>query len=42
MEAEMKQHEEMEARMEEMIQQRVAVERQNMEEEQRVTIEHMI
>ena len=42
MEAKTKQREEMEARMEEMIQQRVAVERQNMEEEQRVTIEHMI
>ena len=38
MEAETKQREE----MEEMIQQRVAVERQNMEEEQRLTMEHMI
>ena len=38
----MKQWEEMEVRMEEMIQQRVAAERQNMEEEQRLTIEHMI
>ena len=34
METETKQREEMEARMEEMIQQRVAVEQQNMEEEQ--------
>ena len=41
-EAETKQREEMEARMEEMIQQRVAAERQNMEEEQRLTMEHMI
>ena len=42
MEAEMKQCEEIEARMEEMIQQRMAIERQNMEEEQRLTMEHMI
>ena len=38
----MKQREEMEVRMEEMIQKRVAAERQNMEEEQRLTMEHMI
>ena len=42
MKAEMKKREEMEARMEEMIQQRVAGEWQNIEEEQRLTIEHMI
>ena len=38
----MKQREEMEVRMEGMIQQRVTAERQNMEEEQRLTMEHMI
>ena len=42
MKAETKQREEMEARMEEMIQQRVAVEWQDMEDEQRLTMEHMI
>ena len=41
MEAETKQWEEMEARMEEMIQQRVASERQNMEEEQRRTMQRI-
>ena len=41
MEAETKQREEMEARMEEMIQQRVAAERQNMEEEQRMTMQRI-
>ena len=38
----MEQREEMEARMEEMIQQKVAAERQNMEKEQRLRMEHMI
>ena len=42
METETKHREEMEARMEEMIRQRVAAERQNMEEEQRLVMEHMI
>ena len=42
MEAETKQREEIEVRMEEMIQQRVVAERQNMEEEQQLTMEHMI
>jgi len=37
----MKQREEMEARMEEMIQQRVAAKRQNMEEEQRRTMQRI-
>ena len=41
METETKQREEMEARMEEMIQQRVAVEQQNMEEEQRRTMQRI-
>ena len=41
MEVETKQREEMEARMEEMIQQRVAAERQNMEEEQRRTMQRI-
>ena len=41
MEAETKQREEMEARMEGMIQQRVAAERQNMEEDQRRMIQRI-
>ena len=41
MEAETKQREEIEARMEEMIQQRVAAERQNMEEEQWRTMQRL-
>jgi len=40
-EAESKQREEMEVRMEEMIQQRVAAERQNMEEEQWRTMQRL-
>jgi len=39
--AETKQREEMEARMEEMIQQRVAAERLNIEEEQRRTMQRI-
>ena len=41
MKAETKQREEMEVRMEEMIQHRVAAERQNMEEEQRRTMQRI-
>ena len=41
MEEETKQREEMEARMEEMIQQRVTAERHNMEEEQRRTMQRI-
>ena len=41
METETKQREEMEARMEEMIQHRVAAEQQNMEEEQRRTMQRI-